>query len=342
MRVSINAHYLHRKMSGLARYARQIHAVLLADGHQIVEVQPPGWFYREGGRIRKILRFLALATCELLVPPLILLLRRADYHISPAFAAPLGLVSRRHLVVVHDLAFIDYPELYSRLERLYLRLNLRILQIGRHQIIAPSEFVKAQICRIYGISAHRVHTISPYSEFKAKTVPMSQSDRYFVLLCNAHPRKNLQATLEGFLASQPCADGYRLLVVGNFEKTVHADAGQVLVCKGVSDEQLQTMIAGASAMVLFSLSEGFGFPVVEAASLGVVSLTSGVSSLAELSAPGAPVSVATNPAEIKSKFDQFLADASYRARLEQDRQFVNATFSREAFDQRWRELLCEQ
>jgi glycosyltransferase involved in cell wall biosynthesis len=339
MRVSINGHYLYRKMSGLARYARQIQGVLEADGHQLVQIQPPNWFYREGGKLRRVLRFIVLAGYELLLPPLTLLLGRADCHISPAFAAPLGLFSTRYLVVVHDLAFVEYPAMYTRLERVYMRMNLGLLRWGRHRIVAPSEFVKDQICLHYRISPSRVHTISPYSDFAPRDPLFNKEEKYFILLSNAHPRKNLQATVSGFLSSKACSTGYRMIVVGNFEKVVHADARQVLVYKGVSDEQLKTLISGATALVLFSLSEGFGFPVVEAASLGVVSLTSGVSSLAELSIPGEPVHAATHQDEIKATFDRFLTDAVFRDKAELNRQYVNATFSRRAFDQRWRELI---
>jgi hypothetical protein len=342
MRVSINAHYLHRKMSGLARYAHQVYEAVQADGHCIIEVKPPYWFYRDGGSVRRILRFLALAAWEMLIPPVLLLCRRVDFHVSPAFSAPLGLLSSRYLVIVHDLAFIDHPDMYTRLERWYLGLNLFLLKIGRHTIIAPSEYVKGRICVQYGISAQRVHTVSPYSEFSLRAPEAKKLDRYFILLSNAHPRKNLQATVDGFLASAAFAEGYRLLVVGNFEQAVKADTDQVVVCQGVSDHQLEQLMSGATALVLFSLSEGFGFPIVEAASLGVVSMTSGVSSLAELSSPEAPHAIATQTHEIRAAFDRFVTDPAFRARLEADRLYVNSTFNRQSFHLGWQELLRGQ
>lgn len=339
MRVSINGHYLQRKMSGLARYAHQIQTALLADGHELVYVQPPSWFYRDGSTPRRILRFAALALYELLLPTWILLLGRTDCHISPAFAAPIGLFSKRYMVVVHDLAFVDYPQMYSRLERLYMQLNLRLLQLGRHRIVVPSEFVRSELVRIYKISPRRIHIISPYSQFTPREPQLRKEGKYFLLLSNAHPRKNLEATIKGFLASKACSGGYRLMVVGNFEGEVHADARQVQVFRGVSDKQLEQLIVDAPALVLFSVSEGFGFPVVEAASLGVVSLTSGVSSLAELSPPGTPRFAATTPEEITATFDRFLTDAEFRVKLEIDRQYVTTTFNRRSFDQHWRELI---
>lgn len=343
MRVSINSHYLHRKMSGLARYAHQIYDALQADEDVItLKIQPPCWFYSEGGSVRRMLRFLAIAAWEMLLPPFLLLSRRIDYHISPAFAAPLGLLSRRYLVVVHDLAFIDYPDLYTRLERWYLRLNLRLMQMGCHTIIVPSAFVKHRICALYGISPQRIHTVSPYSEFMHRPPESIKPDRYFILLSNAHPRKNLKATVEGFLSSAAYAAGYRLMVVGNFEQAVFADADQIVVYQGVSDQRLEQLIVGASALVLFSLSEGFGFPIVEAASLGVVSMTSGVSSLMELLSPDTRFVTATQRHEIRAAFDRFLEDPSFRVQLEEDRRYVNSTFNRQIFQQRWKELLRGQ
>jgi glycosyltransferase involved in cell wall biosynthesis len=329
-------------MSGLARYARQIHKALQADGHLITKIQLPDWFYREGGRGHQMLRFIALTTWEMLLPPLLLLFRKIDYHISPAFAAPLGLLSRRYLVVVHDLAFIDYPDMYTRLERWYLGMNLRLMQIGCHTIIVPSYFVKSRICDLYGISAQRIHTVSPYSEFMPRAPESTKPDRYFILLSNAHPRKNLKATLEGFLTSAAYTSGYKLMVVGNFEYSVLADADHVVFYHGVNDQRLEQMIAGASALVLFSLSEGFGFPIVEAASLGVVSMTSEVSSLTELLPSDARLIKATQPHEIRAVFNRFVEDPAFRARLEENRRYVNATFNSQIFQQRWKELLSDQ
>ena len=342
MRISINGHYLHRRMSGLARYARQIHALLAEDGHQIIEIQPSRWFYRDGGKIRRVLRFFALAMYELLQPRLLLLLRRSDLHISPAFAAPISFRSAKHIVVVHDLAFIDYPNMYSRLERFYLHLNLRVLQLGHHRIVTPSDFIKKQICTIYRISSNRIHTISPYSDFSLRNPSPTEKDKYFVLLSNAHPRKNLEATVSGFLASGACSAGYSLLVIGNFEQAVHTQSDRVKVLKGISDEQLEQILSRATALVLFSLSEGFGFPVVEAASLGVVSLTSGVSSLRELSSPELPVSIATSKLEIAEKFNLFLTSEQFRAKLEKDRIYVTTKFSRQSFNEYWRKLINDQ
>src|SRR5262245_24748362 len=99
MRISINGHYLHRRMSGLARYAQLIKSQLHGDGHKTLEIMPPPFFYRAGGKFRQLTRFIALVVYEMLVPPLLLALGRIDAHVSPAFAAPLGFFSSRFIVL---------------------------------------------------------------------------------------------------------------------------------------------------------------------------------------------------------------------------------------------------
>lgn len=340
MRVAINGHYLQRRMSGLARYARQIKSFLDDEGHQVDIILPPRFLYRPGGQLRQMIRFLGLTATEMLAPPVLLALGRNDLHISPAFAAPLGLFSSRYIVVYHDLAFAQFHSLYSRLERLYLHLNLWLLRLGHHRIVVPSEYVKSEFCGYTNISPDRVTVISPYCEFEVPAVATKRCDRkYFLLLSNAHPRKNLAATVAGFHASQAVKSGYDLLIVGNFELPVALDSPNIHVLSGISDAELQALLTHAAALVLFSLSEGFGFPIVEAARLGVISLTSETGSLGELIAPDRSASQATTEQEIRDKINLFLTDPGFVTVLEKDRAHVDQKYSRQHFSKNWRNLI---
>jgi len=340
MRIAINAHYLYRaRLSGLARYAHQVRDVLAAEGHTLTEVKSPAFLYANDGRALRLLRFLALLFVEIVVPPFLIVMRRAALHVSPAFTAPLGLFSRRYIVVVHDLAFIEFPRCYSRLERWYYLLNLAILKAGRHRIVVPSGYVRERLRRYTGMDAKRVTVISPYSELSKTSVGMPAKEKYFVLLSNAHLRKNIEQTLQGFLASKAPVKGYKLFVVGNFEVPVGRQAAAIVVRSGMSDADLATLIGGASAMLLFSLSEGFGYPVVEAARLGVVSLTSEATSLRELIAPPREPQMAVSADDIAARIDLYLSDERFRAALERDKAYLNAKYSRHAFTTDWKELI---
>ena len=340
LRIAINAHYLYRsRLSGLARYAREIINALPSE--TFVEIRPPKFFYRKNSKAWRYLRFGVLAVYECLLPPVLLVLRRAELHISPAFAVPLCWWSSRCVVVVHDLAFREFSSGYSRPEQLYLWFNLRLLRAGKYRIVTPSAYVKQSVCDFLRISDTRVTVISPYSDLPKPrgAVLMDIPEKYFLLLSNAHPRKNIDATVAGFHASSAPMAGYKLLVAGNFERRVNISSPHVLVRPGVSDEELASLFVGAEALLLFSLSEGFGFPVVEAAQFDIVSLTSEVSSLRELISPHRTPQPALTAVEITAAIDKYLADATFRTKLKGDAAYVKSMFTKDKFDRQWQELV---
>ena len=58
--------------------------------------------------------------------------------------------------------------------------------------------------------------------------------------------------------------------------------GNIIIIKGVSDEELACLYSGALASILVSSSEGFGFPVLESFACGTPCITCKNSSLAEI------------------------------------------------------------
>ena len=93
------------------------------------------------------------------------------------------------------------------------------------------------------------------------------------------PRKNLGALLDAWTQVTATLSSGRTLVIAG-RKTAHADtwldrigrpplAGRVEYRGYVSDEQREALFAGAAALVLPSLDEGFGLPLLEAMSAGV-------------------------------------------------------------------------
>jgi glycosyltransferase involved in cell wall biosynthesis len=244
---------------------------------------------------------------------------------------------------VHDLAFLEFPRHYSRFERAYYALNIFLLRNGRHKIVVPSAYVRTQLERRCRISPARIHVIPPFCGFDArKSGEKSQDRKYFVLLSNAHPRKNIEATVEGYLRSGADRAGYKLKIIGNFERDIPGHWGDsVEVLPGLSDEDLQRQVHAASALLLFSLSEGFGYPVLEAATLRTISITSECGSLAELTAPGRDTWTAITPTEIAEKISKFLNDQAYRELLKMDADHVREQYGRQRFAADWTRLIEE-
>lgn len=336
MKLLINAHYLNRKVSGLARYARQITGVLNY-GRDVI-LLPNNSDYSKFMRT-KLLRYMYLIFLENIAVVFLKFFRRPCVHISPAFSAPFVDMRGTSAVVVHDLAFNEEPRYYLFREKLFFKINMFFLKLSSSAIVVPSIFVGQSIVNTYNIDSSRIQVISPYSEFGlADTDQSAEKQRYFLLVSNNHPRKNLQNTIDGFLKSAAPKQGHKLLVVGNFEVAPRYDSDLVMIKEGVSDLELKTLYKNASAALLFSFSEGYGYPVVEAASLGTPSITSEVTSLAEFVFGRAPEKAHTVE-EIEQKITKFILCPDYAEQLLGDVQIINERYSREKFANKWHLLI---
>lgn len=329
-KIYINSHYLDRRLSGLGRYARQIDKSL--KNAKVVRISSPRMF--QGTFIKKLLTLLT----EAIIPSFKIAFNTNSVFISPAFSVPL-INSRRAIVCFHDLAFIDYPDCYNVFERLYLNFNLLLLKIlSKVRIVTPSEYVKNVLIDNHRISKNRITVISPYSEFKTNKKYLSKK-RYLILLSNGHKRKNIKNTIDGFLRTKACIEGYSLKIVGFFDQKITANHSKIKIKENLSDSELESLITDAEAMLLYSYSEGFGFPIIEAASLYTPCLNSNVTSLKELNKVNYEKILTAN--EISSDIDRFVNDFSYREELHKNVEWLNENYNEDNFSKKWDKLLSE-
>ncbi len=251
--------------------------------------------------------------------------------------------------MVHDLAFFDFPDCYGDLEKFYYRVNLWIIRSFRHEVVVPSEFVKADLVSRVGINRERINVISPYSNFDGCSEGFERSGscsvsngKYFLSVSNAHPRKNIEDTVAAFINSKLPSSGYSLVLVGSFERDLEekiAERSDVVIRKNVSNQELLGLYSGAEALLLFSFSEGFGYPVVEAAAFGVPSLTSEVTSLAEFLPAGTPPDPALSVQKITNRLNRFLNDEAYRDNAILQAKEIALSYSMVKFNDNWKELI---
>lgn len=342
MKYSFNSHYVVREISGLGRYARQVLAAIETDSLIIRNGLRPS-LYDGGWWGAKSVRHLSLLALEFFGPIFLFLRHRTFAHISPAFTVGGDFWRSKSVTVVHDLAFYRYPSCYSSKELIYFKLNLLLLKyFSRCRVVVPSKFVEDDLVQRVGICRSRISIIPPYSQFDDLIdVVNSKAPRkkQFLLLSNAHPRKNIQATVSAFLSSNAADAGYRLVIVGTFELPVSFSDSCIEVLGPVSDSALRQLLVESEALLLFSLSEGFGYPVVEAASFHTPTIHSEVTSLAEMVDPSRQPVSSCGADKIKEKIDSYLSCAEYRAELQRDVAFVRRTFSRPRFEADWRRLI---
>ena len=220
--------------------------------------------------------------------PMSLASMRPDLLFVPAHVVPFAWPGKV-LTVVHDLAFERFPDAYRFAERSYLRLTTR-WAVGRCKlIIAISESTKRDLVDLYGMPAERVRVVPlGIAGPGAAAAPASRLaelgvDGPFVLqVGRIEKRKNQVAAL----AAVEKLDGLKLVVAGPERDSqlaaVLRRSAHARVLGMVDQPTLELLYKHADAVIVPSLYEGFGLPVLEAMSRGKVVVAAKTSSLPEV------------------------------------------------------------
>jgi glycosyltransferase involved in cell wall biosynthesis len=146
------------------------------------------------------------------------------------------------------------------------------------------------------------------------------SDGYVLMLGTLEARKNVGVILDAFTTLAQAASRARLVVAGS--ATPDADewigrmsrpplADHVEYVGYVADDRREALFAGARALVLPSLDEGFGLTALEAMSAGVPVLASNRGSLPEVVGTGGVLLEPTDVDGWASAIERVTSDAAW-------------------------------
>jgi len=206
------------------------------------------------------------------------------------------------VVVIHDLAYLHYPEHIPRHMLPFLRRYTPRYCRRAAQLLAVSEYTRRDLIRQFDIPPERIHLtcngpregLRPLTEHEAHRARArySQGRPYFLYVGAVHPRKNVHRLIQAFDRFKTrTASPAKLLLAGRFawkadavrmawERARHRQ--DVHFLGYVSDGELPALLGGALALAYVSLFEGFGIPVLDALQADVPVITSNVSSLPEV------------------------------------------------------------
>ena len=218
----------------------------------------------------------------------------------PHFNAPL----LRHgpmVVTIHDIAPLAIPQILSNpLKRAYAQLLIRRATSQATAILCASNFTRSELSTRLHVPAEKmtVTHLGLDANWPPSAPPHLEPDGipYLLYVGNVKPNKNLSLLLTAFAAVKDRIP-HRLLIAGKTEGFGTGDAAVLQQAKSlgdrarflgvVSDRELQSLYAGAAALVLPSLYEGFGLPLLEAMSLNCPILSSTAGSLPEIAGDAA-------------------------------------------------------
>jgi len=241
----------------------------------------------------------------------------------------------RSVVTVYDIIALTHPHLCTRANALYYRLFLPRTIARATAIVVPSEAVKKQIVERLGTPPRKLH-VAPLGVGPEFTPDLDRNDvltavaRYGVqppyLLCvgNIEPKKNVAATVEAFALARRKAGLPHQLVLAGGKSWRSGDVGRVIarLPEGavhwtgyVADRDLPALVAGAEALLLWSLVEGFGLPAVEAMACGTPVICSDRGALPEVVGDAAAVVPIGPPGDLAEAILTVLGNSELRASL---------------------------
>lgn len=220
---------------------------------------------------------------------------------SPFFYAP-KFKHAKLLLTVHDLRLYRFPSTYGFLRYIYLQHSVKESIKRADQIISISQFTKNEIIDTCNIDSSKIKVVLESinrEKFNLKEIEGYQlsseyininNGRFLLTVGHIEPRKNYERLLDAFeiLKKDPRNKDLKLVIVGKPNndakrilrkiKNVH----DVIYLNFIPHELLIWLYKNASLFVFPSYYEGFGFPPMEAGSLGTLSVVSNVSSIPEV------------------------------------------------------------
>jgi len=176
------------------------------------------------------------------------------------------------------------------IERLLMPSSLRRADV----ILCVSEATKADVVTHFPGVAEKTIVIHEAATPMAAP-PLDRAGNYFLFVGTLEPRKNLGRVIEAFARAKEKGLGdCKLVIVGaegwgdRIDAVVSAAGlGNDVELPGhVDDVELHQKLAGAIALLLPSLHEGFGLPALEAMQYGTPVIGANVSSIPEIVGDG--------------------------------------------------------
>lgn len=202
---------------------------------------------------------------------------------------------RIKIITIHDLSFLDSPDLSMPEATRYFSKKIGRSVKKADTIIAVSEFTRSRIKEVFGEEAFDKTSViyhgSDINEIVEREPEFKVPENYFLFTGTIEPRKNLATLIKGFSLALKEMKGVKLILAGKEGSQVSEIRRLISVLKledniiltgYIPREELKYLYLNAVSLVFPSHYEGFGLPVLEAASSGIPSVVSDIKVFREI------------------------------------------------------------
>ena len=188
------------------------------------------------------------------------------------------------LLTVHDSTWWKYPEYSSKLGGTLLKRLAENAVDNGAKLVTVSQTSKLDLQEIFSLEDGQVEVIYP----GLTKLPLSDNlvhpnslRPYLLFVGTLEPRKDLGTLISAYSLAKISAD-VDLVLVGRVGWNTSVPKG-IKYVGAVSDHELSNWIANAEALIIPSVYEGFGLPIIEAFSLGCPVIASNIPVFREVS-----------------------------------------------------------
>jgi glycosyltransferase involved in cell wall biosynthesis len=291
-----------------------------------------------GSRVSRVLKIAGNMAWTHLDLPLRLWKHGFDLLHSPAFIAPVK-APCPVVITVHDITYVLYPSHFAPSWVHYMKSVMPAVIRSAAAIICGSEHSKRDLVSTYKLSPSKVHVV-PYGVDHQSFRPGAALDPgwarqagirggYVLHVGGFYERKNIPTLLRAIAHLKTAGRwGDRQLVLAGAEAPGIVGANEIrqtiaeldlstsVILPGwVPDEHLPGLYAEATLVVMASLYEGFGFPVLEGMAAGTPVVASNTSSLPEVAGDAAILVSPMDTGALADAIDQVLVSPSLATEL---------------------------
>ena len=258
---------------------------------------------------------------------------KADLLFVPAHVIP-ALYRGRTVMTVHDLAFKYFTDAYSPRELKYQDWAIKSAKRKKTSFIVPSKTTRDDLLKFYNIAEDKIAKV--YHGFAAQSLQASKeeisdirqkynlSDRkYFISIGRVENKKNSLGAIRAF--EKLCEDNnisnidFVLVGKGGFGyENILAAVEQskyknnIHLLGYLPNKDVAALFSGAHAFLFPTFYEGFGFPILEAMSVGVPVITSNYGVMEEIAQEAALLIDPNKTEEIVRAMNKLLLDDESR------------------------------
>ncbi len=236
---------------------------------------------------------------------------KADVFLSTDGFASLS-AKVRTVLVIHDLAWLHYPQFIGWQPRAYYRFFTPHFLKKADKVIAVSDFTLRDILARYPLKNPDIAVVyngvregfRPLDAVAQASVRAKYTDgaAYFLYVGSIHPRKNIARLIEAFglyrekMNDQELNGPVKLVLAGRmgWQTEEIRDAADrsayrldVIFTGYMAENELPALTASAFASAYVSQFEGFGVPILEAMQCDVPAIVSNMSSMPEVAGEAA-------------------------------------------------------